>query len=272
MVASEKSLKKEAYFKKLVHLVQTYPRVLVVHADHVGSKQMSDIRLALRGKAVILMGKNTMIRKALRQKVEEMPELEKLIQCVKLNIGFVFCIDDPADIRKVILEKKVPAPARQGVFAPIDVFVPAGPTSMDPSQTSFFQALGISTKIVKGQIEIQSQVHLIVKGDKVTASQSVLLQKLDIRPFAYGLELRQVYEEGSVYNADVLDITDEDILKKFQTGSQNVAALSRQIGLPTEASISHSIIEAFKFCTSLVVETDYTFPQMEQIKKYLDSA
>jgi large subunit ribosomal protein LP0 len=34
------------------------------------------------------------------------------------------------------------------------VFVPAGPTGMDPSQISFFHALQISTKINKGQIEI----------------------------------------------------------------------------------------------------------------------
>jgi hypothetical protein len=30
------------------------------------------------------------------------------------------------------------------------VFIPAGPTSLDPSMTAFFQALGIGTKIVKG--------------------------------------------------------------------------------------------------------------------------
>lgn len=240
----------------------------MVHADHVGSKQMADVRHALRGKAIILMGKNTMIRTALKQHLQEMPQLDKLINCVKLNIGFVFCISDPTEIRKIILENKVPAPARQGVFAPIDVEVPAGPTSMDPSQTSFFQALGIATKIVKGQIEIQNNVHLIRKGEKVTASQSVLLQKLDIRPFAYGLELKQVYEDGSVYGAEVLDMTDDDIIAKFHKASQNVAALSRQIGFPTEASISHAIIEGFKNCTATILDSDYTFPEMEEIKKY----
>eukprot|EP00922_Rhytidocystis_sp_ex-Travisia-forbesii_P052784 GHVS01078305.1.p1 GENE.GHVS01078305.1~~GHVS01078305.1.p1 ORF type:complete len:272 (-),score=27.78 GHVS01078305.1:155-970(-) len=269
MVSSDKFQKKAEYFRRLIHLIQTYPRILIVHADHVGSKQMADVRSSLRGRAVILMGKNTMIRTALRQHVQEMPQLEKLINCVKLNIGFVFCIADPSEIRKVILDKKVPAPARQGVFAPIDVFVPAGPTSMDPSQTSFFQALGIGTKIVKGQIEIQNDVHLIKKGEKVNASQSVLLQKLDIRPFSYGLELKQVYEDGSVYGSEVLDITDEDVIRKFQFGAQNVAALARVAGIPTEASISHCIIEGFKNCTALILDTEYTFPQMEAMKSYL---
>jgi len=209
------------------------------------------------------MGKNTMMRTALRQNVVKTPNLEKLIPLVKLNIGFVFCIDDPSRVRKTILENRVPAPARQGVIAPKDVNVPAGPTGMDPSQTPFFQALGIPTKIVKGQIEIQNDVHIIKEGEKVTASQSVLLQKLDIRPFSYGLQVKEIYDDGSVYSAQVLDVTDEDILAKLAVAVQNVAAFSREIGLPTQASVSHSMCEAFKNCVALVMDTAYKFKQME---------
>ncbi|CBZ55758.1 60S acidic ribosomal protein P0 [Neospora caninum Liverpool] len=266
-----KSDKRKTYFSRLFALLEQYPRVLVVEADHVGSKQMADIRLALRGKAVVLMGKNTMIRTALKQKMSEMPQLEKLLPLVRLNVGFIFCIEDPAEVRKIVSANKVPAPARQGVFAPIDVFIPAGPTGMDPGSTSFFQALGIATKIVKGQIEIQTEVHLIKEGDKVTASAATLLQKLGIKPFEYGLAIQHVYDDGSVYKASVLDITDEVILDKFRTGTMNVAALSREIGMPTTASAPHSILEAFKFCTSLVLESDYTFPQMQRLKDILEN-
>ncbi|KEP59992.1 UNVERIFIED_CONTAM: ribosomal protein RPP0 [Hammondia hammondi] len=266
-----KSDKRKTYFSRLFALLEKYPRVLVVEADHVGSKQMADIRLALRGKAVVLMGKNTMIRTALKQKMSEMPQLEKLLPLVRLNVGFIFCIEDPAEVRRIVAENKVPAPARQGVFAPIDVFIPAGPTGMDPGSTSFFQALGIATKIVKGQIEIQNEVHLIKEGDKVTASAATLLQKLNIKPFEYGLAIQHVYDDGSVYKASVLDITDEVILEKFRAGTMNVAALSREAGFPTTASAPHSILEAFKFCTSLVLESDYSFPQMQRIKDILEN-
>ena len=70
--------------------------------------------------------------------------------------------------------------------------VPAGSTGMDPSQTSFFQALGIATKINKGTIEIVADVHLIKAGEKVGASQATLLAKLGVRPFKYGLQLLKV--------------------------------------------------------------------------------
>lgn len=85
---------------------------------------------------------------------------------------------------KAEIEKfKVGAAARVGTIAPNDVHVPAGVTGMDPSQTSFFQALGIATKINKGTIEIVSDVHLIKTGDKVGPSQATLLVKLGVKPF-----------------------------------------------------------------------------------------
>jgi len=163
MPNAEKLQKKAAYFERIISLIQAYPRLLIVNADNVGSRQMSQIRFALRGKGVVLMGKNTMIRTALRQNVNEIQQLEKLIPFVKLNIGFVFCIADPSEVREIILKNKVPAPARQGVLAPVDVIIPAGPTGMDLSCVSFFQALGITTKCVKAQVEIQNEVHLIKK-------------------------------------------------------------------------------------------------------------
>jgi hypothetical protein len=45
----------------------------------------------------------------------------------------------PPQIKEEISKYKVGAPARVGLLAPNDVFIPAGGTGMDPSQTSFFQ-------------------------------------------------------------------------------------------------------------------------------------
>lgn len=49
---------------------------------------------------------------------------------------------------------QVPAAARAGAIAPCDVTVPAQNTGLGPEKTSFFQALGITTKISRGTIEI----------------------------------------------------------------------------------------------------------------------
>ncbi|EAN33538.2 60S acidic ribosomal protein P0 [Theileria parva strain Muguga] len=271
MAKVSKSEKKKLYFERLTSLMRTYSKILIVSVDHVGSRQMASVRHSLRGMATILMGKNTVIRTALQKNFPDSPDVEKVAQCVKLNTGFVFCEADPMEVREVILNNRVPAPAKQGVIAPSDVFIPAGSTGLDPSQTSFFQALGISTKIVKGQIEIQNEVHLIKKDDKVTASGATLLQKLNIKPFSYGLKVEKIYDSGAISDASVLDVTDEDILSVVKLGVSYANAMARELGYPTSLSVDHALLEGFKNCISLVLDSEFTFPQMSTLKQFLEN-
>jgi len=55
---------------------------------------------------------------------------------------------------------------------------------MEPGKTSFFQALGVPTKIARGTIEITTDLKLVEAGSKVGASEATLLNMLNIR---YGL-------------------------------------------------------------------------------------
>ncbi|XP_044181240.1 60S acidic ribosomal protein P0-like isoform X2 [Acropora millepora] len=248
-----------------------YPKLFVVGVDNVGSKQMQQIRQSMRGRAEILMGKNTMIRKAIRGHLENNPDLERLLPHIKGNVGFVFTKEDLPDIRDLLLANKVAAPAKAGAIAPIDVFVPKGNTGLGPEKTSFFQALAIPTKISKGTIEILNDVHLIKKDEKVGASESTLLNMLKISPFSYGLVVQQVYENGACFSPEVLDITSEDLLKHFVEGIMNIASVSLEIGYPTVASVPHSVISGFKNVAAVAVETNITFPQVEQLKAFLEN-
>uniref|UniRef100_A0A3B3ZYQ7 Large ribosomal subunit protein uL10 n=1 Tax=Periophthalmus magnuspinnatus TaxID=409849 RepID=A0A3B3ZYQ7_9GOBI len=154
MPREDRATWKSNYFMKIIQLLDDYPRCFIVGADNVGSKQMQTIRMSLRGKAVVLMGKNTMMRKAIRGHLENNPALEKLLPHIRGNVGFVFTKEDLAEVRDMLLANKVPAAARAGGIAPCDVTVPAQNTGLGPEKTSFFQALGITTKISRGTIEI----------------------------------------------------------------------------------------------------------------------
>jgi hypothetical protein len=57
------SEKKRAYAERLRALLEHNKSVIIVHCDNVGSRQMQQIRIALRGTATVAMGKNTTIRK-----------------------------------------------------------------------------------------------------------------------------------------------------------------------------------------------------------------
>jgi len=138
------------------------------------------IRQSLRGKATILMGKNTMVRRALRTILAEYPQFEKLLPHVKGNIGFVFTAGDLKEVRENILANKVAAPARAGALAPVDVWVPAGNTGMEPGKTAFFQALSIPTKIARGTIEIVTDVQVVSAGTRVGTSEATLLNMMNV--------------------------------------------------------------------------------------------
>jgi len=230
---------------------------------------MQQIRIALRGKAILLMGKNTMMRKAIKEHLEKNRQLEALLPYVKGNVGFLFTDKDLSEIRKAVLDIKVPAAARSGSVSPIDVILPAGPTGLDPGQTSFMQALNIPTKINKGQVEVTIDVQLVKKGDKVGPSEATLLQKLNIKPFTYGLIPTQVYEDGFVYPPTVLDVTDDDILSKFLSGVQKIAALSLWTGIPSLPAVPHYFANAFNNLIAVSVATDYTFERSKDIKELL---
>jgi len=211
-----------------------------------------------------------MIRKAIRGHAQNNPRLEALLPHIKGNVGFLFSSQDLKTIRDEITNNKLSAPARVGSLAPCDVFLPAGNTSLDPSQTNFMQALNIATRINKGTIEIINQVHLIKKGDKVGSSEAALLQKLDIRPFSYGLQPIQVFKEGSVFSPSILDISEGDIIAKFMFGVQRVASLSLQINVPTAAAIPHYFASAYKSILAISLATDYTFERAEKLKALLN--
>jgi large subunit ribosomal protein LP0 len=264
--------KKSEYFKKMTGLLNTYSKVFVVLVDNVGSQQMNQTRRQMRGIAEILMGKNTLMRKVLKDFLEENPGHYHASLDAKMlgNVGFVFTNGDLPKVRDLILANRVPAPARVGSIAPVEVVVPAGPTGCDPGQTSFFQVLQIPTKIVKGQIEITNPVNLIKVGSKVGSSEAALLTKLNIKPFSYGLGIDCIFDTGSMFSVDVLDIDEAQLIQKFSSALSKVAALSLEIGYPTQASLPHSIGNAFKSLVAITVNLDtYSFPKADPYKAFL---
>ncbi|GAM82636.1 hypothetical protein ANO11243_006180 [Dothideomycetidae sp. 11243] len=261
-----KSANKAGYFDKLKGLLEEYRSIFIVEVDNVSSQQMHEIRIALRGEAVVLMGKNTMVRRALKGFITESPEYERLLPFVKGNVGFIFTNGDLKDIRDKILSNRVAAPARAGAVAPADVFVPAGNTGMEPGKTSFFQALGVPTKIARGTIEIVSDVKVCEAGGKVGASEATLLNMLNISPFTYGLAISQIYDQGQTFASDVLDIEESQLLKAFTSAITTIATISLATNYPTLPSVMHSIVNSYKNAIAVAIEIDFEWDAIHELK------
>lgn len=263
---------KSKYFERVRELFRAYNKIFIVNVDNVTSTQMHQIRASIRSDAVILMGKNTMVRKAMREVVAENPKLESIVPCIRGNVGLVFTNGDLKDVRDRMLSNRVQAAAKIGLTAQSDIYVPAGNTGMDPNKTSFFQALGISTKVVKGAIEITSEVLLIKNGQKVGASEATLLNLLNLTPFSFGLTVLSVYDNGSIFEPAMLDVTDAKLEEMVQKAIKNVAAISLAVGIPTVASAPHSLVNAFKNLLGVGLATDFSFPEVDKIREALKNA
>ncbi|KAK4550073.1 60s acidic ribosomal protein P2 [Oleoguttula mirabilis] len=287
---------KAGYFDKLKALLEEYKSVFIVTVDNVSSQQMHEIRHSMRGTGVVLMGKNTMVRRAIKTFIADFPEYERLLPHVKGNVGFVFTNGELKEIRDKILSNRVAAPARAGAVAPADVFIPAGNTGMEPGKTSFFQALGVPTKIARGTIEITTDLKLVEANTKVGASEATLLNMLNISPFTYGMGISQIYDQGQTFATSVLDIEEDQLLKAFnsaiativavslasnyptlasinysfaigmKTSIKNITAISLASNYPTWPSVFHSVINSYKNLLAVALETEYEWPAISSLK------
>ena len=278
-----KKVKKNAFYERIYTIFGKYNRALLVRCDNISGKQLHSVRhKLLKSGSELLMGKNSLIRAALNERLREPTEndrgfeekkknwtdvsrWEPLVKLLSGNIGIIFTNGEFSDVKEIMQSETREAPARMNTPAQCDVVIPKGSTGLDPKQTSFFQQLDIATKIVKSVIEITTETQICTKGEDVTPGAAALLDKLGIRPFSFMLECQNVIDNGQTIDPAVLEISAEDIVKKYQNVLNNVAAVGLEAGLPNKASARHSIINAFKNLAGVTTETDYSFPLAEKV-------
>jgi len=137
---------------------------------------------------------------------------------------------------------------------------------MEPGKTSFFQALGVPTKIARGTIEITTDLKLVEAGSKVGASEATLLNMLNISPFTYGMGISQVYDQGNCFPPHVLDIEESQLLKVFSSAISTIAAISLAANFPTLPSVMHSVVNSYKKLLAVAVVSEYSWPEIEALK------
>jgi large subunit ribosomal protein LP0 len=250
-------------------LLDEYPTMVIVAADNVKSQQFHNARKALRhvpGGATILMGKNTLMRRGLKDRfaadksAANQKLLDMLMPQLKFNVGLILCKGEATEVLRILRENRVQAPAKANTIAPMDVHVEAMNTGLEPTKTQIFQQLNIPTKIVKQSVEILKPVHLIKAGTKVGASEAGLLQLLNINPFHYGLDVITVYDDGALIPKEVLEITDEQFKEKINPAVENLRALALGANYTCAATLPTTLQTALKELVSLGVGCESYVP------------
>jgi len=264
---SEEKHQQEA---NLNRLIDTYERMIFVNLQNVTSQQMHKVRRDLIGMAELIVGKKTTQKKIITLRAEKKSAtpadramFEALCTNNKLTGNLALCFTDRpvAEIVAVFERYRIQAPARVGAISPVEVVIQAGNTGMEPTQTSFFQALNITTKISKGTVEIVSDKKVLSPGDKVDTSVAALLQKLNISPFFYNPEVEMVWEKGTLFTREDLALTEANIEAALLSGLANLTGLSLGAGVVTELSLPHAIADGFRNLLAASVESDYEFSE-----------
>jgi large subunit ribosomal protein LP0 len=265
-VSEEKKLQQ----KELNRLIDSYERLVFVKLDNVTSQQMHKVRRDLIGIAEIVVGKKTTQKKIINIRAEsknatpaDKVMAEELCRSNFLtgNIALCFTNKTVSDLITIFEKYRVQAPARVGAISPVEVVILAGNTGMEPTQTSFFQALNIMTKIDKGTVAIVNDKKVLSPGDKVDSSVAALLQKLKISPFFYNPEVVGVFEKGILFSPEDLKLTEASIESAFTSGIASLTALSLGSGVATELSLPHAITDGFKNLLAAAVATDFVFTE-----------
>ena len=271
---SDKRVRKEAYWHRLQDVVGKHKNVLFVDVDNVSSKQIGQIRKELRDiGATMIVGKNTLMKASLSsadkkiddENWENNSNIPLIISQLNGNTNLIFTNGDLGDVKDVLDEQVRPSPAKAGMIAPDDVYVPAGPTRLDPKKTAFFQKLQIQTKIVKAQIEIVTTKLVIKKGDKIDFTQAALLDLLKINPFTYKMNVKKVLQDGKLFEPSFLELSVDDVLLKFKRAVDIQASLSLASGVASSASAPHSVLNGFKNLLCAALESGYQFAEADKV-------
>merc|ERR1712151_261030 len=192
------------------------------------------------------------------------PKLEALVPVMKLNVGLIFSEEPYLDLREKVEAEKIKMPARTGVPAPCDVVLPAGPTGVEVGKIDLFHKLNIQCKTVKSAIEINKDVKIITKGEKVTEGATQMCKLLQIVPFEYSLTFQYVYIDGVVLDQDIIEMPLEDVTDAFEKNAAMLTALSLGADIPNALSVPQFLANGFKTLLAIGSESGYEFAELKQ--------
>ncbi len=243
---------KKDFVKKIEELVNKYPVVGIVNINNIPAPQMQKMRASLRENSVFIVGKNRLIKLALKQANKE--NVEELGEYIDGQTGIIFTEMNAFKLAKTLDASKTKAPAKGGEVAPEDIVVHEGETPFKPGPIiGELQKVGIPAAIQKGKIVVRKDTTVVKKGEVISRDLAQVLTKLEIYPLTVGLDLRAAYEDGMVFPKDVLEVDTEKVYGDLLNAIQSAINLSVNAAFPTGVTAPIIIANAHMKALNLAV-------------------
>ncbi len=241
--------------KEIKDLIDSYDVIGVVDLLNIPAKQLQEMRKSLSNHALIRLSKKNLINLALEDCNKNKENIVGLSEHMTGQPALIFTDMNPFRLYKILEDNKTDAPAKPGSTASKDIVVPKGDTGFEPGPfLGELQQIGANARIDKGKIVVDKDAVVVEEGDTVSPQVASVLTRLGIKPMEVGIDLHAVYEEGSVYPADVLAIDEEETIAKVQDAYMKAFNLSVFAGIPTKETIATMIQSAHSKSINLAVE------------------
>jgi len=249
--------KKEIY-SDLVELLQKYPVVAVADLRKVRSSQIQEIRKKLRGKAELIVAKNTILRKASEKLATEKTNVDKFADSLTGSKVLIFSQMNPYELIIFLNKNKVRVPAKGGDIATSEIMVQAGNTGLQPGPViSEFNEAKVQTRIESGSIFIAKDTIVANKGDVISTKAASLLSKLGMKPMEAGLSLAYAYDHGLVLFPNDLTFNLDQMKTEFSTAVRLAFGVAVEANIMLPATAPQIISKAYRQAVAVSLEAGF---------------
>jgi len=243
---------KKKVVQDITKLGKEYPIIGVVNMENLPGPQLQSMRAELRGKVELFMTKKRLMKIALEKLKNEKNGIETLQDHFEGMPALIFTKDSPFKLSKILRKSKTKAPAKSGQTAPNDIIIRKGPTPFAPGPViSELSSIGLKVGVESGKVAVKEDSVVAKKGEKITAKVAEILTRLDIKPMEVGLALVAAYEDGIIYNKDVLDVDEKEYLDKVNLAYSQAFNLAFNTAYITNDNASLLIGKAFNDAKAL---------------------
>ena len=263
------SKKKIETVKQVTEMVKQHPVVGILDMHALPARQLHHIRSKLRGQATIRMVKKRLINLILKN--SGLKDIETLTQYIQGEPALLLSKENPFKLARIIEESKSSAFAKPGDIAPHDIVVKAGPTPLPPGPAiGDFQKLKIPAGVEGDKIAVKQDTVVAKEGDEISPQLAAMLSKLGIEPMEIGLNLLAVWENGTIYDKDLLFIPQEKYIDDLKNAHSRAFRLAFSIGYYIKDNITLFLQKAHREAVALAL--DRGIPTKETVPALLAKA
>ncbi|MFA5862026.1 MAG: 50S ribosomal protein L10 [Candidatus Thermoplasmatota archaeon] len=234
---------KKEELQAIIDLLKQSPVVGLANVDSIPSAQMQMMRKTLRDDATIKISKNSLLALALKEVGMSKHGLDGLQKNIGGSTAIIATKMRPHRLYKRLEASKTKAGIKAGQKAPEDIKVLKGPTEFKPGPiVGELQKAGIPAAIDQGKVVIKKDMVVVKAGEAATHDQATMLTRLDILPITVGMDLKAVFEEGTIYSRDMLSVDETARLVQAHVQAINLAVF---VGYPTTKTIKLLISKAY---------------------------